>query len=89
MVMTEKEVDLLHMFAGQAMQSLILVGTNSPNLCVSKTGHEYESPSQPWYFGNWDKSKEKDVIEGVESMAYDSYQAAEAMVKISREFTSD
>jgi hypothetical protein len=65
-------------FAGQAMKSLLLLGTDRPREVVFEHGGKADLPDQPWYFGEWDGGKDNDC--GVHTLARDAYYVADAMI---------
>jgi hypothetical protein len=62
-------------FAGQAMQSLLMLGSTPSRPSPDDIQKE---PDQPWYFGNWEPHDEYD---GVNWLAMHSYEVADAMLK--------
>jgi hypothetical protein len=44
--------------------------------------HRYAHPKQPYYFGNWNPSEDLDVFKGVDALASDAYEVADAMLRI-------
>ena len=68
-------------FAAAAMQSLIRIGTQIPTQQKARDGMTFDDPSAPWYFGEWDGDISGKTLIGVDSLAWDAYQVADAMIK--------